>query len=78
MNNLRHVKMPREEEPASRAAAAKLLTILKVLLVRKGFQIHNKDRFRQIQTSERVIVCLKNVRRLGREGKKSIDSYKKK
>ena len=52
----------------------------KAILVKKGLQINNKDRsrFREKKTSKRVTVCFKNVHRLWKEKKNSIENYKEK
>ena len=60
-------------EPASRAAANKLLTILKALQDSRELQTKQYDRFRHkrpLNGSQ----CWMSVRRLGREKKKNIEN----
>ena len=42
VNNLCHVKRPREVEPVSMAMGDHTAYHFKMLFVRKGFQIHNR------------------------------------
>lgn len=73
-----HLGKLRVVYPTAKVAALVLATTTyQFKTVSKDQQICNKDRFIQKKKTLKVSLCLKDICRIGRKRKKSIDNYKK-